>query len=346
MAYTICLGEVWVDCFAEQPSSSLNDIACWIPLPGGALANVACALAKLGNDVQFVGAVGEDRWGSALLRLLQDVKVGCRWVQQRHKAPTREVYFVENAAASSREAWDRPDSYSALSTSLGVSNVDGMSFAGFSRRDPTVFADAHLFASGLASNLFADANFLTIGTLSLAYPDTREALEQVVAIALSHRVPILVDVSWRPMFWPNSADAPGRIYDLLRRVHLLKVSKSEANWLFGTESAIAIARQLPHMKGVLVTTRGGGTHYCFGEVIGQVPSFKVDVEDTAGASDAFTAGLVHQLVKRGLPCLYDDKTAYEVVRYASAMSALTTTRLGAIAALPTLNEVEVFLYLN
>lgn len=298
-----------------------RDVTRWSSLPGGAPANVACALAKLGDAVEFVGAVGEDAWGDALLQLLDDMRIGRRGVQRRKKAPTRQVYITHG------EHGDR-------------------TFSGFGDRDPSLFADAHLFASALDSSLFAGANFLVLGTLSLAYADTHESVMQAVEQARSHRLPILVDVNWRPMFWPKPAEAPRVIYDLIKQVHFLKVSEVEADWLFGTVSVEAIARQLPHLKGVLMTTGAQGAHYCFGSIAGRIPGFRVDVEETTGAGDAFTAGFVHQLLQRGLHCLQDPDLAKQVVTYANAMGALTTTRMGAIAALPTPSEIEVFLYLN
>ena len=154
------------------------------------------------------------------------------------------------------------------------------------------------------------------------------------------------------MFWPKPAEAPSRIYDLLQKTHFLKVSADEADWLFGTQSAQAIAHQLPHLKGVLVTAGERGCEYCFTtltgakQIGGQVAGFEVDVEETTGAGDAFTAGFIHQLLHKGISCLHDEAAAREVVTFSSAMGALTTTRPGAIAALPTPSEIEVFLYLN
>ncbi|MGB3668936.1 MAG: carbohydrate kinase [Phormidesmis sp.] len=327
MGHAICLGEILIDCFSEQPRRSQGEVKNWTPLPGGASANVACALAKLGNAVEFIGAVGQDHWGKALVKLLGDMNVGHRGVQYRLKAPTREVYVVKE------------------------SNGD-RTFAGFSESDPTVFADAHLFSSAIEPALFKSASFLVLGTLLLAYPDSRESVEQAVALAAERGASILVDVNWRPMFWPKPAEAPIRIYDLLQKTHFLKVSDDEAYWLFGTKSAQAIAHQLPHLKGVLVTAGQQGCHYCFPtltgakQIEGHIAGFEVDVEETTGAGDAFTAGFVHQLLHKGVSCLHDGAAAHEVVTFASAMGALTTTRPGAIAALPTPSEIEVFLYLN
>ncbi len=332
MSRAICLGEILIDCFSQQPGLVRADVSHWSPLPGGAPANIACALAKLGHSVEFIGAVGKDSWGEALVKLLRDMKVGRRGVQYRLKVPTRQVYFTQNLQRETAEQ--------------GVQYT----FAGFSGSDSTRFADAHLFSGALAVDLFADASVLVLGTVSLAYLDARESVERAVELAIANNLHVVVDVNWQPMFWNKPAEAPGRVYDLLRKVHFLKVSEQEADWLFGTASANAIARQFPHLKGVLVVTKAKGCDYCFRQgaswLKGSVASFVVDVEDTTGASEAFTAGFVHQLLHRSADVFADEASAQHALTYASAVSALTKTRLGAIAALPTPNEVEVFLYLN
>ena len=317
----VCLGEILIECFAEQAQTPRSEVESWVPLPGGAMANVACALVKLTGGADFVGAVGSDAWGDALLKLLDDMGVGRSGVQRRLKAPTRQVYLLKD---------DSSDEYT---------------FAGFSESDPASFADAHLFADSLIDRQLSSAAFLVLGTLLLAYPDARQSVNRAVELSQAAQVPIFMDVNWRAPFWPQPKEAPGRVYDLLKSVQYLKVSEDEADWLFGTRSPQVIAKQLPYLKGVLMMA-GDGCHYSFQGVDGSVPSFDVDVEDERGASEAFTAGFVHQLMHRGLSCVLDRYAAREAVVYASAVSALTQTRPGAIAALPTAKEVDVFLYLN
>ena len=300
MNRAICLGEIIIDCFSEQPGHPQDEVDNWTPLPGGSSANIACGLAKLGSSVDFVGAIGRDHWGDALIQLLDDMGVGRKGVQRRIKAPTRKVYV-------SRNADNEP------------------TFAGFSD-DPTVFADAHLFADALDPTLFDRASFLILGTLSMAYSDTRQSLERAVDIAYAQNISILVDVNWRPMFWMHPAEAPARVYDLIQKAQYLKVSDDEAEWLFATTSASAIARQLPHLKGVLVTAGEQGCRYWLTGNAGALPGFDIDSEDTTGASDAFTAGFIHQLLQKGEVCLQEPDIARQVVTYASAVSALTTTR--------------------
>jgi len=333
VSYSICLGEIVTECFAEQPGVSRAEVKSWAPLPGGFAANVACALAKLGNSVEFIGAVGQDHWGRALVQLLTDMNVGTAGIQKRLKAPTRKVYLLSDEGGEP-------------------------TFAGFSEGDPAVFADAHVFANALNGDLFQAANFLVLGTFLLAYEDGREAVEKAIDLANLQNALVFVDINWRPMYWPSPLDAPGRIYDLLQKAHFLKLSEDEADWLFGSVSAEVIAHQLPHLKGVLVTLVKQGCRYYFQKglqavapslssgISGQVSGFNVDVEDTSGASEAFVAGFISRLIRYGPGCLLDEKLSHQVVTYACAVAALTTTRLGAIAALPTKTEIEAFLYLN
>lgn len=323
----LCLGEILFDNLANQPGRSLEAVESWTPYPGGAPANVACGLVKLGTSAGFIGCVGEDAAGDALVQLLQEVGVDSSGVQRYPSAPTRSVYVVRS------ERGDR-------------------SFAGFSDRAtpeaqrPDLFADAYLQADRLSEAAFENADFLVLGTLELAYPKSAEAIERALSLAERHYVKVLLDVNWRPMFWPDPAVAVGRIQALLKRVDFLKLSEEEATWLFDTTDPGAIDHRLGDLEGVLVTAGEHGCAYCLGDNEGTFPVFPVESEDTTGAGDSFVAGFLHQVCQHGLQFLSDPAHARQVVAYASAAGALTTTRAGAIAAQPTAQEVEAFLYLH
>lgn len=317
----LCLGEILIDRLADQPGLSLHAVQSWTSYPGGAPANVACGLAKLGTPVNFISCVGSDVLGTALVEFLQTLGVGRTGIQQHPTAPTRQVYIVR--------------------TEVGERH-----FAGFSHPDTTLFADTRLQADQLPLELFSGAQFLVMGTLGLAYPDTAAAIHRALEIAQRQITQLVVDVNWRPMFWPNPAIASGVIHDLLAQADFLKLSVQEAEWLFETHDPGEIARQLGTAKGVLVTAGEQGCAYSLLGNQGQLPAFSVDTEDTTGAGDAFLAGFIHQLCHRGTACLHDPTMVREIVTYAGAVGALTTTRAGAIAAQPSAKEVEAFLYLQ
>jgi fructokinase len=136
----LCLGEILFDCLADQLGLTLEEVKSWTPYPGGAPANVACALVKLGTSAGFIGAVGEDDPGNQLVKLLEEVGVDITGVQRHSTAPTRQVYVVRDLAG------DR-------------------SFAGFGEYDTSEFADTRLQGQKLPESLFVKAEFLVLGTL-------------------------------------------------------------------------------------------------------------------------------------------------------------------------------------
>lgn len=317
----LCLGEILFDNLADRPGRRLEEVESWTPYPGGAPANVACALVKLGTSAGFIGCVGEDETGNSLVDLVQTLGVDVTGVRRHPLAPTRQVYVLRS------ESGDRH-------------------FAGFGDYDTTQFADTRFPASELPVKLFEQADFLVLGTLELAYPQTREAIMRALNLADDYYLKILVDVNWRPVFWPYPDLASHVIKDILKRVDFIKFSEEEAQWLFDTTDPGAIAYKLNDCEGVLVTRGEQGCAYYLSENEGKVPAFPVDVVDTTGAGDSFVAGFVHQLCKYGIKCLSDPKNAKQIVQYASAVGALTTTKSGAIAAQPTPVEVEKFLRLH
>ncbi|MBD2139102.1 carbohydrate kinase [Anabaena sp. FACHB-1237] len=314
----LCLGEILFDCLADQLGLKLDEVQSWTAYPGGAPANVACALVKLGTSAGFIGAVGEDTAGNTLVQLLQDVGVDTTGVQRHSTAPTRQVYVVRDLAG------DR-------------------SFAGFGKYQTSEFADTRLEWTKIPQSLFNDADFLVMGTLELAYPDSEKAVYRALELAEQYNLKIILDVNWRPVFWEDENTAKSKIQALLNRFDFLKLTKEEAIWLFDTTDPGAITYSLNSLEGVLVTDGENGCSYCLGENEGKLPAFSMSVVDTTGAGDSFLAGFIHQLGKFGINSLKDPKIAKNMVIYASAVGALTTIKPGAITSQPNAMEVEAFL---
>lgn len=314
----ICLGEILFDCLADQLGIPLEQVKSWTPYPGGAPANVACALVKLGTSAGFIGCVGEDEPGNQLVEALNEVGVDTRGIQCHPTAPTRQVYVVRS------EKGDR-------------------SFAGFGGLDTSQFADAFLDGSKFPKSLFNYGEFLVLGTLELAYPQTREAIKKALQLAEQYGLKILIDINWRPMFWPDPSEAKLLIEELFKHVDFLKIAKEEAELFFDTIDPGAITHRLDSVEGVLVTDGAKGCHYCLNDIEDYLPAFMMNVQDTTGAGDGFVAGFVHQLCQKGLKSIATAESARDVVKYASAVGGLTTLKPGAIASQPTAAEVEAFL---
>lgn len=313
----LCLGEILWDCLADQPTQSVEQVVSWTAYPGGAPANVACALSRLGTPSGFIGCVGEDEPGEQLVDLLETIEVNGEGIQ-RHSAPTRQIEVLRSKTGERQ-------------------------FAGFRGRVTHEFADTHLQADLLPVELFNQAEYLVMGTLGLAYPETQQAMKYALELADRNYLKIMVDVNWRPMFWTDPDRAKPVILEFIREIDFLKLSLEEAEWLFDTADPGIIALRHGNVEGVLVTDGGKGSAYCLSDHQGKLPAFPTQVVDTTGAGDSFVAGFLHQLCRRGIRSLQDADTAQTIVIYASAVGALTTTKAGAIAAQPTAAEVKAFL---
>lgn len=314
----VCLGEALWDYIADQPGVALDRVTSWTAYPGGAPANVACELAQLGTLAAFVGAVGTDADGDQLISVFQDRGVEITGIQRYGKNPTRKVYVTRT------EDGDR-------------------SFAGFGETTPTSFADAHLQRNDLPAELIASADYLVIGSLGLAYWDTRAAVQWAINHCLENQRRVILDVNWRPMFWSYPEAARPMIQGILPVVSILKLTQEEALWLFDTEEIDLIALELPSVQGILLTQGAQGCDYLFGSHRGHLPAFAVEVVDTTGAGDAFLAGFLHQLCQSGLAALEDGEKLQEMVKYATAAAALTVRGAGAIAPQPTHEAITNFL---
>jgi fructokinase len=306
------------DRLSDRPGLPLEKVDAWTDYPGGAPANVACAAAKLGLPAGFIGCIGSDELGDSLVNLLQDVGVNTAGVQRHDTAPTRIVYVLRDRQG------DR-------------------TFAGFGDRRTTEFADTDLQAALLPTALFESAEVMAIGTLALAYPNSGAAITRAIALAEEYRVQIFLDVNRRDMFWPDLDRALPLVRQLVPQAHWLKLTDEEALWLFETTDPVEIAATSDRLQGVWVTAGEGGCRYSMMGNCGEQAAFAVTAVDTTGAGDSFTAGLLYQISQQAIEVLTDPTVVAEIVRYASAVGALTVLKPGAIAAQPTAAEVARFL---
>jgi fructokinase len=310
MSTVICLGEVLFDLLAEQSGVSREDVKSWTPLPGGAPANVACALVKMGDRSRFIGCVGEDEAGTKLAAKLASAGVDLTGLQHHPTAPTRQVQVMRT--------------------------LDGdRVFGGFGQIPTDKFADTQL--SQVPADLFTGADFLLLGTIALAYPLSAQSTWQAVALAQANGVKIMVDINWRPTFWTASTEvAISQIKQLLAKADYIKFAKEEAELIYGTTSPQSLDAHLPAAVGIFVTDGGNICQYWLDGSSGSQPAFAVKAIDTTGAGDAFVAGLLHQLGT-------GQTDGGTIVRYAAAAGALTTRQPGAIDAQPTDAEIRQFL---
>ena len=325
----LCLGEALLDRLGPPGGDPAADTSCDDRL-GGAPANVACALGRLGTSSAFLGRLGGDSIGAAFGELFAARGVdttGLQWDPQR---PTR-IVLVRRDVHGERQ------------------------FGGFAGDRGAGFADQALDAAELSAALgplLAAARWLLVGTIPLASPAAASALQRAIRQAAVAGVPLALDVNWRPTFWDPTADPTSGpkeaqlklMGSLLEQAALIKCAREEALWLFGTADPAAISAALPQRPAVLVSDGGAVMRWWLGGEAGALPAFRVPVVDSTGAGDAFIAGLLHGLVAD--PTLLTAAKADQaqaLMRIASACGALVCQGAGAIDPQPTAEQVAAFL---
>ncbi len=313
----VCLGEMLIDMFPAELGRRLVEVSAFHPKPGGAPANVAVAVARLGRSSAFIGQVGDDAFGRHLADILAREQVDIRGMRFDAKARTTMAFIA------------MPDE----------NNAEFVFY-----RNPG--ADMMLRADELDRELLQQSRVFHFGSISLIEEPSRSATLEALRLARQAGALISFDVNYRPSLWPRPDDAYELIMAMLPQTNLLKVNEAELELLSGSDDledgSQALLAQGPDLgvvtlgpKGSFFRAAGGSEH---------VPGFAVPTVDAVGCGDAFTAGLLCQLVAGGnWRAKLSPPQLRQILRYANAVGALTAQTQGVIPALPIAAQVEEFL---
>ncbi|KAG0458558.1 hypothetical protein HPP92_023715 [Vanilla planifolia] len=144
--------------------------------------------------------------------------------------------------------------------------------------------------------------------------------------------------------WP-SRRVKSQMMSIWDQVDIVKISDVELEFLTGNaslEDDAVMTLWRPKMKLLVVTLGKDGCKYYTKDFQGMVGSIKVKAVDTTGAGDSFVGAMLWGLVK-DLSSLQDEEKMREVLKFANACGAITTTKKGAIPAMPSEAEVRDFL---
>lgn len=306
----VALGEILID---FTPSGE-NDqgIALFARNPGGAPANVLAMNTKLGGSSAFIGKVGADAFGAYLRSTL-----------------------VRSGIDDSGLVTDP-----AIPTTLAFVQLDEKGDRSFSfYRKPG--ADMMLTSTEIRRELIDQCRIFHFGSVSLTDEPCRGATFAAAAYARQQGKRVSFDPNYRPLLWGSEEEAREQMRVGVSMADILKVSEEELTLITGQTDFEAGAQQLLEMGPALVLVSLGakGAYYRNRSNGGWLPAYRVETIDTTGAGDAFVGAMLWSL---------KDKTLEEIgsmelggiVDFANAAGSMTTTRGGAIPALPTLEEIQ------
>ena len=185
------------------------------------------------------------------------------------------------------------------------------------------------------------AKIVHFGSVSLTADPSRTATLDAAARAKKLGATITYDPNYRANLWKNKEDAIAQMKAPLPLVDILKVSDEELPLLTGTTDCESGTAQLAQngIRLIFVTLGANGVFYRFGDKTGHVAGVPCKVGDTNGAGDTFFGAALSKLCKEELDTLTVDKLE-SILAFANKAASITTSRHGAIPAMPTLAEVE------
>jgi fructokinase len=318
MPEIITCGELLIDFVPTISGVSLLEAPAFKKAPGGAPANVAVGVSRLGISSGFIGKVGDDPFGHFLAKTLEDSRVDIQGLHFSDEARTA-LAFVSLRADGER---------------------DFMFY-----RHPS--ADMLYRPDEVDIDYVHSAKIFHYGSISLIQEPSRSATLQAVDAASQAGLITSYDPNLRLNLWPNAEKARQGLLLGWSKANLIKVSEEELQFLSGSADFLEGAQRLWHSRlNMLIITRGKeGCTYLTQAFHGSVPGFSVVPIDTTGAGDGFVAGLLAGLVRHP-EAWKEEADLHNVCMYANAVGALTTTQRGAIPALPTAEQVESFMKLG
>jgi 5-dehydro-2-deoxygluconokinase len=305
----LTVGRIGVDIYPQQ-NGPLKDVATFAKYLGGTATNVAVGAARLGRRAAVLTKVGPDAFGAFAREALAGFGVDASYVGTAEGLLT-PVVFCE---------LDPPEDPGLLFYRLPVA------------------PDLTLTPDDVPWDLVREVPvFWVTGTGVSVEPARSTQLEM-----LAHRGRVapesgrhtVLDLDWRPMFWPSPEEARAE-YDLMLDTATVVVgNRAEVEVAVGTADPHLAAKRLLD-RGValaLVKMGGEGVLVATPDSSTVVPPHPVKVVCGLGAGDAFGGALVHGLL-----------AAWDPVRcaaYANAAGAIVASRLACADAMPTTAELD------
>lgn len=303
----VSIGEILVDLIAPAGHSLVDATELRIR-EGGAPANVAVALARLGLPSQLRAVVGDDPFGERLIRRLRDEGVDVSHIRTASHEPTTIAL-----------AWsdERGDGHFRLHRN----------------------ADRLLSVEDVSRESLEGNEAIVVGSVAMCAEPSKSAVLTALRHAAEAGVPVVSDLNIRPGQVPMD-ELRLSVVAMIAASTLVKLSVDDARHLWGAttieESARALDRFDPPVAVITDGARGAALRTGGDLVIRN--AFEVDAVEPTGAGDAFTAAFVSRMIQREWTGAEEDD-----LRFAMAAGALATTRPGAMDGLPTRDEIEAFL---
>lgn len=309
----VAIGECLIDFVpsSHKEKGKLNFSGC----PGGAPANVLAFASKMGLNTAFIGKVGNDVFGKLLHSTLSDCGINTSSLIISDQYPTTLAFVALD------QNGDREFSFYRNET-----------------------ADVMITAGEIDEALLSSTKIFHFGSVSMTTERSREATLYAVETAKRHGALISLDPNLRELLWDSLSEAKEVISNAIPYCDIVKVSEEELAFLTDIDSiddALAYLFKLNNTLKTLVVTMGdkGCKATCEQKIL-SAAGFDVKTIDTVGAGDTFWGAFLYQILTgRFDPENPDESSLFKALTFSNAAGALSTTKSGAIPAMPMHDDI-------
>ncbi|MFH0267366.1 MULTISPECIES: aminoimidazole riboside kinase [Vibrio] len=305
------MAKVWVtgDAVVDLIPSQNDEL---LKCPGGAPANVAVGISRLGGEVGFIGRVGDDPFGRFIEKVLKSESVGIHYLKKDEVQRTSTVV-------------------------IDIDDVGERSFTFMVKPS----ADQFIVDTDFPS--FEENQWLHACSISLANEPSRSATLNAMANMKKIGGNVSFDPNIREEVWEEENLIRPIILEALALADVVKFSDDELIFLTNIselDEAISYMQDKYQFSLMVITQGKNGSLVVFNNEKKLISGKVVKPVDTTGAGDAFVGGLLYQLSKN--PNWKNDSFIQESIEVANACGALATTAKGAMTALPNKEALNKF----
>lgn len=318
MSKSLCvIGEALIDFIPDTSNCALKEVPGFKKAAGGAPANVAGTVAKLGGSSTLLTKLGDDAFGHYLLDSMELAGIDTQYVVMD------KAYDTSLAFVSLEE--------------------DGNRQFKFYRRTA---ADLNYSKEDIQEKCLENCGIVDFCSVDLVPSKMRQAHEALIEMARKKGILICFDPNLRLSLWEDHQLLKTTVKEFIQYADIVKISDEELEFICDTtDIQEAVASLLNDQVKMVIYTKGkDGTelftknqHVC-------VDSYKVNAIDTTGAGDTFIGAFLYNMLANdylNIDEISDDQYR-EMLDLASLYAGYMTTVPGALASLADQKTIESF----
>jgi len=297
-----------MDIYPEPPGTKIDEVQNFSTHLGGSAANTCVALSKLNVSSDLVTCISDDAIGNFIFNKLDEFNVGNKFCRKIDKKFQTQMAVVETILDNNQSILYRNNS---CDLQLDRSDIDRINFEDYSS----------IFISGVA----------------LSSNPSREAVFLAVEKASTLKLPLIIDLDYRPYNWESDHKKSEVYKKIMDRMDIIIGNDLEFNIADNSNEGLKLAQTLIQKKPSIIIYKMGekGSKVFTKEGEKNFGIYDVQAIKPTGAGDAFNGGFISSL--------YQDFSLEESVRRGSANAANVVTKVGCSSAMPNSEELNQFI---